>query len=453
MAAAAAGTAAGRHVSPTAGVSALVSRSPSTFGVASHPYADGDYAEQSDTEHEVDSVADLGGVPTDDGSPRPGAEGSPKAGGGAGPVVWHAVVWRDGWNDPKHCTADGELKPRRPVPQLRSADLLRRVHGGDGGGRWAVAGELNGWPGLAGLELRSITCRVKAKRDVLGMKKIARFWQAGGAEPALQWTAKMPNSVRATLWAPAWTRVGWAEGSPGFAFWYEALRPEGPRLTHGTDMARTVEADGAPPRATRAHHFAHRYPHREYSIKDRLTWHTAVLVEWEHGRHTTVIEVGYLNGLGGYGGRSNWVPDKHSECPGIFAAMAPGMKVPWDVSRAEIRVTDVAARSVDEFRAYLDEHSEKSGLPVGKQRFIEPTVAESADVRLMHRSQADIMRYLVSYIRRRGQYTESGPGCSNCQTFSADLFGLLVAKEHPQPYSPVIRAGYKPRTYLFLYDP
>ena len=41
----------------------------------------------------------------------------------------------------------------------------------------------------------------------------------------------------------------------------------------------------------------------------RLTYHSAVLLEWDHGRHCTVVELATLNGVGGRRGKSNWLHD------------------------------------------------------------------------------------------------------------------------------------------------
>jgi hypothetical protein len=35
-------------------------------------------------------------------------------------------------------------------------------------------------------------------------------------------------------------------------------------------------------------------------------YHAAVLIEWEHRQYCTIVEVAWRNGIGGYGGRSNW---------------------------------------------------------------------------------------------------------------------------------------------------
>ena len=66
------------------------------------------------------------------------------------------------------------------------------------------------------------------------------------------------------------------------------------------------------PQAVRAHMIAHRYSVAKENIKDMFTYHALVLVEWDHGKYTTIFELAWLNGLGGYGGKSNWIDDRVS---------------------------------------------------------------------------------------------------------------------------------------------
>ena len=50
----------------------------------------------------------------------------------------------------------------------------------------------------------------------------------------------------------------------------------------------------------------------------------------------------------------------------------------------------------------------------------------------------------------QGEYQEER---RNCQTFAADLFGFLSGRKGVEPYHAVCRVLYKPRPFLFLYDP
>lgn len=68
-------------------------------------------------------------------------------------LVWHAKVVRDDFQDPKHCLPDGSLKPRRPVPQVRSSDFFPKLRLTENG-KWVFPGPLNAWPALRNLEVR-----------------------------------------------------------------------------------------------------------------------------------------------------------------------------------------------------------------------------------------------------------------------------------------------------------
>ena len=64
-----------------------------------------------------------------------------------------------------------------------------------------------------------------------------------------------------------------------------------------------------------------------------------------------------MNGVGGYGGRSNWCVDKNEKRPGLYTAMPGCMKAPWRSNMAEIRVCDVPATNIGEFQNYLAENT------------------------------------------------------------------------------------------------
>jgi hypothetical protein len=104
---------------------------------------------------------------------------------------------------------------------------------------------------------------------------------------------------RAKLRGAPWTSIGWSEDNPGFVFWYEAVRPDGSQLKYGTKMVRSMSDDDI---CTMVHMVSHRYAVRKESPKDKLTYHSIVLLEWDHGKYCTVLEGAYLNGIGGYKG-------------------------------------------------------------------------------------------------------------------------------------------------------
>lgn len=318
--------------------------------------------------------------------------------------------------------------------------------------RYVFSGVLNSWPGLTTLEVLEIKCRGKIPRwstrwshDVHGRAGLAPSFPEEMQE------------VRATLRAPPWSAHGWSQSSPGFVFWHE---PEecrhpagaGARLRYGTDIVAQVERDrnaGVPaPRCRRVHMVNHRYARgsaKKESSKDRLTYHSVILLEWDHGLFCTVVEGAFLNGIGGYAGRSNWCYD---EAPGVttaglYRSLPPEMVMPWKTHLSEIRCIDVPARNLDEFKSFVAHHEGHD------KRFVDPSYTFSHDVRLTFRSKDHIATYLLNYIRRDRTYSEIK---RNCQTLAADLGGFLAGKKDVQPFHPVNQMRYTCRKHYFLYE-
>lgn len=76
---------------------------------------------------------------------------------------------------------------------------------------------------------------------------------------------------------------------------------------------------------------SHRYARLKESPKDRLTYHSICLLEWEHGEYCTVVESAYLNVMGGYQGKSNWYDDKDNKdgLTSLFCSLPQEMIAPW----------------------------------------------------------------------------------------------------------------------------
>lgn len=363
-------------------------------------------------------------------------------------MVWHATLVSDTYDNPVFVKPDGTLKTRRPLPVTRARDFISSlVQTSDG--RWVFSSFLNGWPALTNLELVSVTCKV---RGVAGMSKIKRIWDAGDkskAAPFFPEPKKNKNkfACRATLRAPAWTAQGWSQDSPGFVLYFLAGRSP-PRVVHGEKMVDIIQQDlqkaGKPvPKVTRAHHWAHRYYKAKENPKDKITYHSGVLLEWDHGEYVTNVEMGFLNGLSGYSGRCNWYDDRDSPRTALCDGLPDATKAPWLNTKAEIRVEDLThIQSLDGFKAYLAKYT--------GSRFLDPHIANSVDVRYAFRSQLDIMKLLCNYIQspRGSVYKEQN---ANCQTFSADLFSLLSGKKE-EPYTKIMRVLYKNNMHLFMYD-
>lgn len=148
--------------------------------------------------------------------------------------------------------------------------------------------------------------------------------------------------------------------------------------------------------------------------------------------------------MSGYGGKSNWHADRDAKPPALYQALPACTKAPWRPDRCEVRAIYVPSCTLAEFESFVKEHTGPA------RRFLDPIVTDSADVKLTHRSLADIARYLINYVGRDPRYIEES---RNCQTFAADFFGFLAGRKGVEPYSSYCRVRYKSRPYLFLYEP
>ena len=80
----------------------------------------------------------------------------------------------------------------------------------------------------------------------------------------------------------------------------------------------------------------------------------------------------------------------------------------WTNSSSESQVPIASVRylpftSLPCIRRYVAKYT---GNERGKGRFLDPHFSHSAPVRLFHRSQPDIVRYLLNYMGRDRRYTE-----------------------------------------------
>lgn len=208
------------------------------------------------------------------------------------------------------------IKPRRASIPVTAEDFfssITEIDGPDGMKRYIFHGVLNGWPALQTLELialeqkRGMNVIPSPKDFVTGRILWTNVWEASeegasGIEPALQDHNKVH---RAKLRAAPWSASGWSKDSPGYAFWFEAQRPEGLRVLYGTDLTRELGDS----KCSAIHMISHRYARLRESPRDRLTYHSVCVLEWEHGGYCTVVESAYLNGMGGYSGRCKWSYD------------------------------------------------------------------------------------------------------------------------------------------------
>ena len=171
------------------------------------------------------------------------------------------------------------VKPRRGSLPIRAIDLFSSltVINGPNGPKYIFCGILNGWPALRCFELRwieeiNIFSLLQDGRYIINAPRMLRkiVWKASkdGVEGVDPGTNMDSNVIyRANLRGPPWSSKGWSKESPGFAYWFEAQCPEGPRITYGTDMITKVGNSNC----THVHMFSHRYAVQRESAKDRLT--------------------------------------------------------------------------------------------------------------------------------------------------------------------------------------
>jgi hypothetical protein len=369
-------------------------------------------------------------------------------------LIWYATVV------PDHFLLDGKLhsglnpkdfdlqrhtiKSRRPSLPLTMTDLFTsftKVHGP----RWIFHGVLNGWPGLTTLELislqqkRAVGTMASPKAVLTGQWTWIHHWSLekegkDGVAPNVDGTCV----YRAIFRGAPWSAIGWSPESPGFAFWFEPQH--GHRLTYGTKLKQVLSHDD---QCTMVHMISHRYAIERESPRDKLTYHSIVLLEWDHGQYCTVVEGAYLNGIGGYRGRSNWYHDRDEPISSLYQAFPSEMIGPWSKTSAEIRCFDVEAKNFEDFKAFVYQYEG------AKKRFIDPHFHFSHKVRLTFRSKCNIASYLLNYIGRDCGYSDMS---KNCQTFAADFCGMLAGKKGVLPFHPVSRIQYRDRKHLFLYD-
>uniref|UniRef100_A0A7S4K8M2 PPPDE domain-containing protein n=1 Tax=Odontella aurita TaxID=265563 RepID=A0A7S4K8M2_9STRA len=330
------------------------------------------------------------------------------------------------------------------------------------GARWVFRGVLNGWPGLVVMELRSIEIQERSKISgrTTGWKQLWAVDNEGsyGVDPSKCVLGKKSRGmkgdkrrIRAELRAPEWTARGWSAESPGFLFWVtgpsvsEPTAP--PVVTYGTDIQSIFKCpEEEDPQCDRVTMICHRYATggKSETAKDKLTYHSLALLEWDHAQYCTVVEIGWLNGIGGYKGKANWYDDKDDPSgSALYGALPPEMVLPWKSTMSEIRCYDVPFRNLDHFKTHINKYLGKTS------RFLDPRYTFSHEVRLTYRSRRNIATYLLNYIRRDRTYSEMK---RNCQTFTADLCAFLAGKKDVQPFHPVNQLQYVNQKHKFLYE-
>ena len=85
-------------------------------------------------------------------------------------------------------------------------------------------------------------------------------------------------------------------------------------------------------------------------------------------------------------GKSNWYHDKNEKPSLLYKTLPRRMVAPWKWSKAEIRVQDVEAKNLEEFKEFIRQYTGH------EHRFVDPRFTHSHDVRLTFRSKSHICR-------------------------------------------------------------
>lgn len=394
--------------------------------------------------------------------------------GSDGGLVWKSLIIPDDFiqNDGKLMKGlnprdfnlnEGSVKLRRASLLVTQTDFfssLTKVDGeGAGNRRYIWYGILNGWPSLRcfelialeerrGMQIGSNQMQLMASSTKLMWKTIWSMATNGGdaadtVDPNDLVRQKPNHLYRATLRGSPWTSFAWAKDNPGFVFWYEPHHTSGPRFTYGMELTRKLSDRDI---CTNIHMLSHRYATgRKESARDRITYHSVCVLEWDHGKYCSVLELAYLNGIGGYQGKSNFYDDRDAKVPNkLFQAYPPELIQPWLDNKAEIRGYDVEARDFEEFKQFVLKYEGND------KRFVDPVFNFSHEARLTFRSKAQIARYLINYATREADYATLK---RNCQTFAADFCAFVAGKKNVSPYSPLVStAQLENKAHYFLYD-
>ena len=135
----------------------------------------------------------------------------------------------------------------------------------------------------------------------------------------------------------------------GFCFlWFEITIP---RFTYGTNLLHILNSNHW---VSHVHMISHRYAIPKETPRDLLTYHSVVLLEWDHAEYCTVVEGAYLNGIGGYKCRSNWYQERDDPKTNLLSQYMPDeLKGPWRTSAGEIRCFDIPQNNLTEFMQYM----------------------------------------------------------------------------------------------------
>lgn len=345
-------------------------------------------------------------------------------------LTYTALIYADNYAKP--------LKDMAGKPRALATDFFSSlVEGPDN--RWYFSGVLNGWDGLTSLELVRLTD---------GKQK--QLWSSTSqGPPEFPKSGLKGSAVTALLRRPDYTANGYTKDVEGYLWWADA-RKDGTveRFTFGDKALEQMQNENDKgSKAVRVHHFGHRWGRKgkRETFMQRIEYHTGILVEWDHGEYVTLVEKTWLNGMGGAKGHSQWLEDTFKdETPSLFTSLAPTMRVPFTVTRSEIRLFDLPMKSVAEFKAFMAKHT---GL---NNRIVAPMVRYSSGVKA-DIDREELLQSLLTYTKNQPLFKNPGVtgAGSNCQTLSTDLFGYLTVQKKALTFSLAFRPIYSPHQNWF----
>lgn len=283
-----------------------------------------------------------------------------------------------------------------------------------------LPGPVNGWNGATTLRVERVECSCSFL-SVLTSTKLA--WSLRDSPQALLNLLKanatdkeVPcarHKLALSVRQLSWTGEGYTEGNPGFVVRF-AYHIKSKPVIYGEELLDKTLDDEV---AVYASVFTHRYAKAHESWEDWFTYHSGVVLEWEHGRYVTVVEFAYRNGLGGWG-QSNWYRDMDV----VQETMPVEFVKPWDIHLGEVRLLDMEVTDRDGFGKYLKHYADRG------ERFIDPYFPWAGlnhTVLRDRRSRRAITNYILNYVHADGSYRQRS---RDCQSFAADFYEFLTGQ-------------------------
>ncbi|CAK0828799.1 unnamed protein product [Prorocentrum cordatum] len=123
----------------------------------------------------------------------------------SGGAVWHAKVMSDDFSDAASAPG-GTIKPCRPMPMIKVSELLAGLELESG--RWLLRQRLNGWPGLVGLELVSLTRKTRFAGIPAASDVTSSLAQARRRNKCIDNCSEVREDLREVAFVPCFSSTG-----------------------------------------------------------------------------------------------------------------------------------------------------------------------------------------------------------------------------------------------------